>query len=755
MRRRFLRPALVFALLLVTLAGAAAAQFGQNRIQYRDFDWKIYRSPHFNVYYSDADDVRLQRTVSLAESAYDELSRAFDYQIQEPTPLIIYATHSAFLQNNIIINGIPQGAQAFATPVRFRIVLPVDLPEPDLYALIKHELTHIFQYHILFRGKLGGSLRGRPPLWFMEGMASFMADDETLADKKYIRDAVVNDRIPSIRMQGGGFFAYRYGHAVFEFMEERWGKDSINDLIYEMRNTVGSDIGRAIQRVFRLGVEDFDFEFRRWLRTRYLNELVRTGEPGDFGRPFRLDPGSGGGFETSAAASPSGDLVAALTTDKAEIDVSLFDAQNRRRLRVLTRGLDRQVRSIVSQYGTVARRAGSDLGFSPDGNYLAAFAQRESGYSLILIDVLEGGLHQIIDMEVEQQLAPSFSPDGRTIAFAGNLDGRSDIFQIDLETLNVTNVTRDEPFDAAPAFSPDGRWLAYTTWSGDTSQIVRIDLSDPSKRYAITNDEFNNKEPVYSADGQRVYFTSDRSGVDNIYGIDLDTGAMAQYTNAVTACDQPTVLPLPDGGERLVYTGYWKSRFDLYMRDVDEPVATFDPINVPESPLSPGDLPEFQPDIEITLDERNIDPYKRSRFFLEDAVTFFGVDTDQVVTGRVILQFSDYLGDRRIIADLAAVDSLSDFDVVYFNQKNRWQWYGRAFDDRAYARFLNESGRIERDNIFRRTGLEAGIVYPFNVQNRIEASLGYIFREYEGFAFADDITGTIIPVISPRDDDYP
>ncbi|MEM6454362.1 MAG: hypothetical protein AAF772_04635, partial [Acidobacteriota bacterium] len=33
--------------------------------------------------------------------------------------------------------------------------------------------------------------------------------------------------------------------------------------------------------------------------------------------------------------------------------------------------------------------------------------------------------------------------------------------------------------------------------------------------------------------------------------------------------------------------------------------------------------------------------------------------------------------------------------------------------------------------------------------------VGYIFREYEGFAFADDITGTIIPVISPRDDDYP
>ena len=134
-------------------SGQYGGYFGKNRIQYRDFDWQIYHSPHFDVYYYTAEEHQLQNAVSLAESAYDELSRRFDYQIQEPTPLIIYQTHSAFLQNNIIVYGVPEGAQAFASPVRFRMVLPLDVDDASLLKLIRHELTHIFQYHILFRGR--------------------------------------------------------------------------------------------------------------------------------------------------------------------------------------------------------------------------------------------------------------------------------------------------------------------------------------------------------------------------------------------------------------------------------------------------------------------------------------------------------------------------------------------------------------------------------------------------------------------------
>lgn len=752
---RFFTAAAVCLLTLVSLAVPAEGQFGKNRIQYRDFEWKIYRSPHFDVYYYTAEEHLLQNTVSLAESAYDELSRTFDYQIQDPTPLIVYSTHSAFQQNNIILNGVPEGAQAFATPSRFRMVLPLDMPDGQLLALIKHELTHIFQYHILFRGKLGAGLRSRPPQWFMEGMASYFGDDEVPADRKYMIDAVVNDRLLSVETLGGGFFAYRYGHAVFDYIEERWGKEAVIDLIYEFRNTIGSRIGRAIERTFRMDVEDFDTEFRRWARKKYLPELLETGEPGDFGRPFRLEENRPG-QELSPAASPSGDLVASITTDKGELDISLFDANKRRRIRNLTKGLNTQIRNIILANN---RENGADINFSPDGNYIAAFGRREAGRSLILIDVLNGGLHKIIDMEIEQQRTPSFTPDGQYVAFSGSLNGQFDIFAVDLDSLEITNLTDDEFHDVSPTFSPDGRWLTYASFVGEYAQLFRADMDDLGTRYQLTDGEYSSREPIYSPDGDTIYFTADKTGSDNIFGLNLERQELTQYTNAVTGCDRPTVLALPEGGERLVYNGFWKGRFDLYMADVEEPVAPPEPYQIASSPAVMAELERFEPDIEVSIDDDNIDDYGGFKFFLEDVSNFIGIDTDQVLIGRVQLNFSDYLGDRRIFVSLGAVDTFSDFDLTYLNQRKRHQWAARVFDQRIYGRFLTQDSdgffEIDRDLLYRITGAEYRWIYPLNYKNRIELTGGYYVRSYDANLSATDFEGNQVSIISPRDDDYP
>lgn len=735
---------------LIGAAPASAQYFGKNQIQYRDLDWKIYHSPHFDVYYYTADEGQLKRVVSFAESAYDELSRELDHQLKDPIPLIVYETHSAFQLTNILHSEIPEGVGAFAEPRKFRMVLPFDMSDPELLNLLRHELTHIFQFHILNRGRVG--LSGRPPQWFMEGMASYYGRDEQTADKKFMIDAVVNDNIPSVETLGGGFIAYRYGNAVFTFIEERWGKEAVLDLIYEFRNTFGSRIGKAIERTFKMDVEDFDAEFRRWARKKYLPTLLTTGEPGDFGKPFRLDRGQAGN-EMSPVASPSGDLVAAITTDRGDIDISLFDTKSRRRIRNLTRGIDTQIREIVLRN---TRQVGGDLAFSPDGNTIAAFGRREGGRSLLLFDALSGKLKQIIDMEVEQQRSPAYSPDARKVAFSGNKGGINDIYLLDLDTLEVQNVTADEGFDSAPTFSPDGRWLTYTSVLGERHQILRLDLQSPQQRFQITSGEFNNKEPEYSRDGSRLYFTSDRSGADNIYSLDLATGTVRQYTNAITGCDRPTVLSLPEGGEKLVYSSYWNGRFTLYNTDVQEPIGEPTSMPISDQPAPAGSMPRFEPDIEVAIDDANKDDYTGFKFFLEDVTNFIGFDTDSVLSGRVLLTFSDYLGDRNIIVNLAAVDTFSDFDLIYLDQRKRRQWGVRLFDNRSFTYRPNfEEGRFERFKILSETGLEYINIFPLSFNRRFELTGGYYIREINGSLFEEDQDGNVIPVILPRKDDYP
>lgn len=766
-RRISCHPALVLAILALALVPTLAqAQtpylgvFGKNKVQYRDFKWKVYHAPHFDVYYYTEQEELLQKVISFAESAYDQLSQEFDYQIQKPTNLIFYETHSHFEQNNEIKNFIPEGIGAFATDLRKRMFMPTDLSDPDLWALMLHELTHIFQYHILFGGNTGRGVASGAPQWLMEGMASFMEGEESARDKMFVRDAVVNDRIPPISQGGAsGFFAYRFGYAVFEFMVDRWGKEGFRDFLIEFRNTLGGRVGKAVERAFQMSPADFDAEFRRWLRARYLAELLETGEPSDFGRLFRTNKGSS--LEISPQASPSGDLVAAFTTVKGDIDVALFDTQDRSLYKNLTKGITGKYQYYVAQEFTMGRKQGRDLAFSPDGNQIAFFARKNRGRHLVIVNALKGGIKRSIPMDIEQQLSPTWSPDGRKVAFSGWQDGSFDIFEIDLATEEITNLTNDHIHDAAPSYSPDGRYLAITSTVGGYTKIFRIDLENPSQRLPLREglrSQTNETDPTFSPDGQRVYFTSDASGANNIYSFDLESGKVQQHTDAITGCFQPTVLAGPTGKDRVVYSGYWKGQFELYLLDVEDPITPAEVVTEEQiaeaKSLSIDEIPRFEPSIEVTLDDGNISKYRGRKFYLQNVLGgTIGISDDQTFVAQIGFFFADFLGDKEIIAVFQSLNSFANFDVIFQNNANRIGWFVHLFDNRDWFQFVDRQGELQRESLYALTGLRGGARYPLGVNHRIEGSLGYYFRDIDFNVLSVDPEGN--PVVGPRSDNYP
>jgi Tol biopolymer transport system component len=746
------------ALALLLPAPGSAQSFGKNKIQYRQFKWNIYHSPHFDVYYYDAEEPLLQRVVSYAESAYDELSRRLDYQIESSTPLIFYKTHSEFEQNNVSLGFLPENVGAFSTDVRFRMVLPVDLPDAELHELVLHELTHIFQYHVLFNGKISRSLTAQPPGGLIEGMASYYAKDESTSDRMVLRDAVVNDSVPAIaKAQGSSYFQYRFGHAVFDFMESRWGAQGVLDFLFEYRSTLGGSIDRALKRAFRVEAEDFDADFRRWLRDKYLPELVKTGEPSYFGRRFFGEEGRDAEY-FAPAVSPSGDLVAAIGNPKGDLDVVLFDTRARKPLRNLTKGWTSQYQHLSGQFLDSGRRSGSDLAFSPDGNWLTVFAKREKGRSLLFIDVIHGGVSRVVDLDVQQPFAPSWSPDGKSIAFAGNSGGYYDIFVMDVATGAVTNLTNDQRFDGGPVYSPDGKSLVYSSEVGAYHKLFRLDLANPTSRQQLTRGDWSDTDPTFTKDGKTLYFTSDRNGFENIYSLDLSNGEVRQHTNAVTGCFMPQAIERVDDSKALVYVGYWKGSFDLYRADLEQAPAVLETIpDIATLPAAPApELRGYEPDIQVTINDENKERYRGLKLFLEDGDAGVGVTSDQLIVSQTQLTFSDYLGDKRLFLIFQSVASFSDFDIIYLNLARRLQWGADIYDSRAFFLGLTDEGRLTRRSAFRQTGARGFLIYPFNLYHRVEGSLGYVRREYDFQNFIrDQQTGQFIPFLEPRTDNYP
>jgi hypothetical protein len=726
---------------------------GKNKVRWDKFEWMTYDTPHFKISYYDRVEPALEKIASYAESAYDDIARQLNYQVLEPIPMICYATHAEFEETNVIVGFIPEGVGAFATPVRNRMVLPVDLEDRELQGLIQHELTHIFQYEIFFGGKRGRLVYARPPLWFMEGMASYFGDDEDARDEMYMRDAALSDQVPSIMNPPNGFLAYRYGHMVFDYIGEEWGEDVVRDFVFAFRGNFGGQVGRPLDKVLNMEPEEFDAAFRTWLRRKY-QPYTERGVPGEFGRKFRV-PGFIDSNQTSPAISPSGDLVAAFTTYKGDVDVAIFGLPDRQLYKNLTKGMTTKYQYLVAQGLTVGPAEGRDLAYSPDGNYVAVFARTERTRSLLLLDVRKGGIAKEyhIELPVDQPSQPAYSPDGRYVAFHAVSDEQFDIFLLDLETGGVSNLTDDEYYDAAPAFSPDGQTLVYSSSRGGPSKLIRFQLQDPSNREQLTFGPGNDEGAAFSPDGQRLYFSSDREQeVFDIYRLDLDTRELTRLTYVIGAALNPVPADTLEG-ERVGFQAYSNGVWGLYGADANQGVE----VGKSEPPTQAIELEPFVPAVSIAVDPEKGEKVKHRKFYLEDAGAYIGIDTTNQFLGQAYFTLSDLYGDRRITILLDSVDTFANFLVSYYNLEPRLQWGIQLYDSRSYYITGYDPVRLnvtEKQQAYRYTTAQFNLRYPLNTYYRLTGRVGYLDRQYDQPIGYDDQTGQIITSSSKNQAPY-
>ena len=285
------------AALMLTSTLSAVAQtpyvpyFGKNQIRYDNFRWHIYTTDHFEIYYYPEIEQHLERVAGYAESAYQQVSADLKHDLAFKIPLILFKTSSEFQQQNVIPGAAQEGVGAFAEPFRDRMVLPIDEPPDLLYRLVVHELTHIFEFDIIPQSLIRRSV----PLWVNEGLSDYMTGIWRPMDLMSVRDSAVADTVPKMsELEGYGGFSsprqiYNLGHAVFEFIESKWGKEGIRQFLFALRKSVIGGGEDAYEEAFQLKPEEFDQQFEKYLKDRF--KAFRDKErPADYGRNLSPNP---------------------------------------------------------------------------------------------------------------------------------------------------------------------------------------------------------------------------------------------------------------------------------------------------------------------------------------------------------------------------------------------------------------------------------------------------------------------------------
>ena len=122
--------------------------------------------------------------------------------------------------------------------------------------------------------------------------------------------------------------------------------------------------------------------------------------------------------------------------------------------------------SIPAELGQLTNSWGSSPSWSPDGRHIAFVSSRDDGFGDIYVMESDGSNQRRLTNHSGFDLSPTWSPDGRHIAFASLRDDNVAIYVMELDGTNQRRLTNDPADDLSPTWSPDGRHIAFASGSG-------------------------------------------------------------------------------------------------------------------------------------------------------------------------------------------------------------------------------------------------------------------------------------------------
>ncbi len=575
----------ILMLLLICFYTDGFAQFGKNKVQYREYDWKYIQSKHFDIYYDKGSKDLAEYSAVMAEQSLASIQNTLNYKLGKRVSMVVYDSHNDFQQTNVISSFMSEGVGGVTELFKNRVVVPFQGDFAQLQHVIHHELVHAVLNDLFHGGTFQSAISTgnsfRIPLWMNEGFAEFESiGGMNTATDMFMRDLAISENLPPLQRLGG-YLAYRGGQTFYWYIAENYGKEKVGELLQKLKTYKNVDL--AFESAFQMNLQDFSEKWERDLKKYYWPDLELYSDPSEYAIELTDHKKNRNFYNTSPAISPDGEKMAYIADESGLFGIYIRDIDDEKSTRQI-------VTSFRNQDFEDLNILTPGISWSPDGKNIVISA-KSGGNDALYITNVESEDYYKIKFDLRTIGSVTWSPDSRYIAFSGADGKESDIYIYDMKTEKLEALTDDLFSDKYPVWGYNSQELYFISdradyvagktprkfklYNHDVNQtdIYRVML-ETKEVTKITNSDFPNITSIsVSSDDKSLLFVSDKNGIGNIYKMSLETKTVRPITNSIAGITQ---LNLSNDDSKLLFTVQINGGYDIYMirfpfeRNLDE-----------------------------------------------------------------------------------------------------------------------------------------------------------------------------------------
>lgn len=504
-------------------------QFGKNRVQYQNFDWKYVTSDNFEIYYYEGGYEMALLTARYAESDFGRMTQFLGFAPYNKTKIFVYRSIGELQQSNIGIND-----QDFNIGGQTNLGKSVvEIAFSDYREAYRRELLKEISASLLSEMMYGGSLKETLqssfllslPDWLMSGAAAYTAEGWNTEMDNFVRSNLMAKKFPypeSFR----GKNAQLVGQSLWNFVVEEYGSTTVSNIL-NLTRIVRSE-KQGIQGTLGIEYETF---LKRW-EAFYRNQYKDIDKYSNLGKANLIATSAESQYIHHPRFSPDGNLLAYAENNQGKFRIYVKD--------INTTSSTKNKKFIKGGLFVINQRydENSPLLSWKNNTELGILSYSKNKYFLKIYDLngKETKNYQIKTLENIQSF--SFDERGQKIVLSATQKGKSDIFTFDLGSARLEKITDDSNDDIDPYFlkgknegKNEGKSNQIVFSSNRTSDSLKTSPSveqspyfnlfvyNPSQKEILkqlTNQNSIATKPI-SIDENRIIYVTEELGIRHLF----------------------------------------------------------------------------------------------------------------------------------------------------------------------------------------------------------------------------------------------